>query len=52
MHRITETTLIKVTSDLVIASDKGHIAVLVLMNLSAVFDTIASHILSQTGTFY
>lgn len=51
-QRITETTLVKVTSDMVIASDKGHITVLVLMNLSAEFDTIVSHILLQTGTFH
>ena len=36
----TETTLLKVTNDICIALDKRHCVFLVLLDLSAAFDTI------------
>ena len=47
-HHSTETALVRIHNDLVTSIDQGHVGALVLLDMSAAFDTVDHHLLLRT----
>jgi len=47
-HHPTERALVKIHNDLVTSIDQGHVGALVLLDMSAAFDTVDHHLLLRT----
>ena len=48
----TETAILKVANDILLALDKGEVSILALMDLSSAFDTVDHEILFETLSFH
>ena len=46
-HHSTETSLLKVENDILLNTNKQHVTLLVLLDLSAAFDTVSHTILNE-----